>query len=224
MVKRGHVLVVVLLLLLTGLVAQAQTTVRDSPDAQAVRQCFESYIDAISTRNGKLAASLINKEMVSYYTRMKALALEGSEQTVRHLSTFDKFVVLSLRHRIPVAVLQNLEPQAVYGYGIEHGWTSGMTKENAQVGQIEVMGDKASGELRLNGEPTPYAWYFTKEDGRWRMDLSSLMSQTDQDLKLTIQAQRADEDSFIISLLEAISGQKVSPEIWKPLVRGPAVT
>lgn len=222
MVKRGNVPVIVLLLLLTGLVAQAQTKV-ESPDAQAVRKCFESYLDAISTRDGKLAASLINKEMVRYYARMQSLALEGSEQTVRNLSTFDKFVVLSLRHRIPVAVLQNLEPQAVYGYGIERGWTSGMTKENAQVGQIEVTGDRASGELRLNGEPTPYAWYFTKEDGRWRMDLSSLMSQTDQDLKLTIQAQRADEDSFIISLLEAISGQKVSPEIWKPLIKAQTV-
>jgi hypothetical protein len=223
MIKRSSALFVFLLLILSGTFAQAQTST-ESPETQAVRKCFESYLDAISTRDGRLAATLINREMVSYYARMKAVALEGSEQTVRNLSTFDKFVVLSLRHRIPVTVLQNLEPQAVYGYGIEHGWTSGMTKENAQVGKIEVTGDKASGELRLNGEPTPYAWYFTKEEGHWRMDLSSLMLQTDKDLKLTIQAQRADEDSFIVNLLEAISGRKVSPEIWKPLIKAPAVT
>jgi hypothetical protein len=65
-------------------------------------------------------------------------------------------------------------------------------------------------------KPTPLRFRFTKEDERWKIDLTALMPVADQAMSMLIKKQGLDEDAFIVSLIEAVSGNKVLPVIWQP--------
>ena len=60
---------------------------------------------------------------------------------------------------------------------------------------------------------------FRKEGDRWKLDLTSIMSVGDQALKALIRESGLSEDEFIASILESVSGTKVTGKVWQPMIR-----
>lgn len=147
---------------------------------------------------------------------MKSLALKGQEKEVRLLSPMNKIMVLSLRHRIPVDVLRAMTPEEVFAHAVNQGWIGKDSVLDSDIGQLRVFGNDASAEYVKGGKPTPLKYRFTKEDEKWRIDLTALMPVGDQAMSMLIKKEGLDEDAFIISLIESVSGEKVSPSIWQP--------
>jgi hypothetical protein len=84
------------------------------------------------------------------------------------------------------------------------------------IGQVQVFGNDASAEYVRSGKPTTLKYRFTKEDGRWKIDLTALMPIADQAMSVLIKNEGLDEDTFIINLIELVSGKKAAPTIWQP--------
>lgn len=181
-----------------------------------IRRAYLSYKEAILQQQGQSAVLLVNRATLQYYGRMKSLALKGQEKEVRLLSPMNKIMVLSLRHRIPVDVLRAMTPEEVFAHAVNQGWIGKDSVLDSDIGQLRVFGNDASAEYVKGGKPTPLKYRFTKEDEKWRIDLTALMPVGDQAMSMLIKKEGLDEDTFIISLIESVSGEKVSPSIWQP--------
>ena len=188
-------------------------------DEELIRQAFLSYKGAILQQLGQAAISLVNKATLQYYARMKAIALEGQEKEVRQLTPMNKIMVLSLRHRVPIADLRAMTPEEVFIYAVNQGWIGKNSVLDSDIGQLQVFGNDASGEYLKGGKHTPLKYRFTREDGKWKLDLTALTPMADQAMSMLIKKEGLDEDTFIISLIESVSGKKVSPSIWLPPVK-----
>jgi hypothetical protein len=181
-----------------------------------VRRAFLSYKEAILQQQGQSAVLLVSRATLQYYARMKTLALVGQEKEVRLLSPMNKIMVLSLRHRVPVDDLRGMTPEEVFTYAVNHGWIGKNSVLDSDIGGLQVFGNDASAEYVKSGTPTPLKYRFTKEDGKWKIDLTALMPVADQAMSMLIKQKGLDEDTFITSLIESISGKKVLPSIWQP--------
>lgn len=206
----------VALLFASSLVLPAQ---RVHSEENLIRQAFLTYKEAILERKGQIAISLVNKATIQYYAQMKALALVGQEQEVRQLTPINKILVLSLRHRIPVEDLRAMTPEEVFIHAVNQGWIGKNSVLDSSIGQIRVFGNNASADYEKGGKPTPLNYRFTKEDGEWKLDLTALTPMADQALSMLIKSEGLDEDTFIVSLIESVSGRKVLPSVWQPPVK-----
>jgi hypothetical protein len=206
-------LVTVALIFTSHPVAQAQGA---QAEEELVRRAFLTYKGAILQKQGQVAVSLVNRDTLGYYARMKAVALEGQEKEVRRLTPMNKIMVLSLRHRVPTSDLRLMTPEEVFTYAVNQGWIGKNSVLDSDIGRPQVFGDDASAEYVKGGKPTPLKYRFTKEDGKWKIDLTALMPVADQAMSMLIKQEGLDEDTFIVSLIESVSGKKVLPTIWLP--------
>jgi hypothetical protein len=185
-------------------------------ELELIRQAFLTYKAAILQQQGQSAVPLVNRATLQYYERMKALALEGQEKEVRRLTPVNKVMVLILRHRVPVDDLRGMTPEEVFIHGVNQGWIGKDSVLDTDIGQPQVFGNDASAEYVKRGKPTPLKFRFTKEDGKWKLDLTALTPIADQAMTMLIKKEGLDEDTFIINIIESISGKKVLPTIWQP--------
>lgn len=185
-------------------------------DQKGVRDCFTSYRDAILNQRGSEAVEKVNQATLDYYERVRGLALSAPEQEVRNLSTIDKMMVLLLRHRLPLDLLRGMNGRELFSYGVNRGWIGKEDVMEAELGTIRVSGEQASAVYIKGGQRTPLKYQFTKEGGQWKIDLTTIMPAVNQALKQLIQQQGVSEEEFLFDILEAISGEKVSPQIWQP--------
>lgn len=185
-------------------------------EAELIRQAFLTYKAAVLQQQGQSAVTLVNKATVQYYARMKAVALEGQEKEVRQLTPVNKIMVLSLRHRLPVSDLRKMKPEELFIHGVNQGWIDKDSILDTDIGQPQVSGNDASAEYLKSGKPTPLKYRFTKEDGKWKVDLTALMPAGDQGISMMMKEQGLDEDTFIIGIIESVSGKKAPTTIWQP--------
>ena len=189
----------------------------DSQEATFVRTCFEGYKEAILDQDGEAAVALVDGSTLKYYGKMRKLALEGSPTDVRQLSTIDKLMVLILRHRIPLEDLTEMTAESLFVYAVDEGWIGRESVINNELGDIKVSGTNATGVHISAGNESPFKWIFRKENGKWKIDITSIMPIADQAFKQLIQENGLSEDDFLFSILESVSGEKVPDSIWEPL-------
>jgi hypothetical protein len=206
-------------LALVALIVTSQLTLlaqRPQSDEEQIRQTFLTYKEAILQQHGQSAVLLVNNATLQYYARMKNLALEGQEKEVRLLTPMNKIMVLSLRHRIPVDDLRAMTPEVVFVHAVNQGWIGKNSVLDSDIGRVQVFGKDASADYLKGGKQTSLKYRFTKEGEKWKIDLTALMPAADQAMSMLIEKEKLDEDKFIISLIETVSGKKVSPLIWRP--------
>jgi hypothetical protein len=185
-------------------------------EGELIRQAFLTYKAAILQHQGQSAVPLVNRATLQYYAQMKAIALEGQEKEVRQLTPVNKTMVLILRHRVPVGDLRGMTSEELFIHAVNQGWIGKNSVLDSDIGELRVFGNDASAEYVKGGKPTPLKYRFTKEDGKWKIDLTAVMPMADQAMSMLIKKADLDEDTFIISIIESVSGKKVLPTIWQP--------
>ena len=189
---------------------------RSQTNQQLIHRAFNAYKAAILRQDGDAAVVLVDRTTLEYYSRMKALALDGSESEVKQLTPMNKIMVLSLRHRVALDELRTMTAEALFIYAVNHGWIGKNSVLDTEIGEPRVFGTDASAEYIKNRVATSLKFRFKKELGKWKLDLTSLIPIADQGMTMLIQKQGFDEDAFIINLIESVSGKRVSASIWQP--------
>lgn len=191
-----------------------------SSDSAAVRQCFDDYRQAILDQDGASAVALVDARTRDYYDDMRTLALTAQTEQVRDLSTVDKLMVLMIRQLIPAEQLRAMTAESLFVHAVDQGWIGRDSVVNNSLGEVTVFEDHATGYHVSEGQQSELKWVFRKEDGRWRLDILSLMPAADQAFNAVIEESGQTSDEFVVSILQAVSGQKVDDAIWEPIGAG----
>lgn len=188
-----------------------------SQEVTFVRDCFDGYKQAILDQNGDAAVAFVDLNTLGYYEKMRKLALDGSSADVRKLSTIDKIMVLMLRQLVPVRELSAMTAESLFVYAVDKGWVGKESVINNALGDIEVSGSSATGVHISEGRPSPFKWNFQNENGKWKIDITSVMPIANEAFSAVVQQSGLSEDDFLFRVLESISEKEVSDEIWEPL-------
>ena len=202
-----------------ALVPHLTTGCQSPPDPQPIRECFDRYKEALLNKRGEEAVDLIDSSTLRYYASMKDAALNAKQQEVRNMTLVDKLNVLGFRHQIGAGQLQRLSERELFVSLVDQGWVVPEGFADSGLGQINISGDTADGEFLSGGQGTQFKFRFVKEGGVWRMDLTAQLSTVDQAMRAVFLQTDMREATFIDRMLEKVSGNPVTKDIWEPLVK-----
>lgn len=185
-------------------------------EEKSVKGAFATYKKSILKGDGKAAVECIDARTITYYGKMLSLTLEADSAEVAGLDLMDKLTVLSLRHRLTRSEMEGFDGRQLFVYSIEKGMVGKNSVANVEMGEIIVEGGRARGQLVALGEESPLYFQFNKEDGRWKLDLTSLFGPTTEGLKQMLSDRGMTENEFIFQALEITTGKPVTNTIWFP--------
>jgi len=209
MLKRGFFLTFFLML---SMVVQAQPK-----EEKAVRACFESYKEAISKEKGQLAVQYVDSRTIGYYSDILELVRHADSAAVQDLSVMDKLMVFSIRHRTAKEDILAFSGRDLLIYAIEEGMIGKDNLQSASIGNVVIMDQKAEGQFLHNGDPAPFSFHFYREDGSWKMDLTSIFPISNIAFESMVAESGEQEDVYLFSLLAILTGRAPGPEIWQPV-------
>ncbi|MBI1742490.1 hypothetical protein HYR54_05415 [Candidatus Acetothermia bacterium] len=188
----------------------------------AVRASFNSYKAALKAHDGKAAVTFVDKNTLNYYDKMLDLALRGTRESVLELSILDKLMVLTIRHNLPLELVKQMSSKSFFVYSVKEGLIADNSTINGlRIEHIMVSGTTASGDATTTGGKVPpnTKWIFHKEDGHWKLDLTSIFPVINWALEQAVHASGLSVEEFLFKILKSISGKPVKDAVWEPLIK-----
>ena len=182
-----------------------------------VRTAFDSYKTSILNDKGEKAVDFVDSRTIRYYGDMLDLAINADSMKIEKLSVLDKIMVFSIRHRTTKEDILSFDGKKLLVYSIKSGMVGKNSVMNNSIGEVAIDGDFATGQLVVNKQTSPISFHFYKEGGQWKLDLTSLLPASAPALKQMVEDSGQNEDEFIFTILEMITGRKPGPEIWQPV-------
>lgn len=178
---------------------------------------FNSYKKAILAQDGESAAGWVTKSTIRQYDDYLKWAKTLSRDELKELSFINRFQVIIMKHRIPTEMLLAMDGRDAFVYAVDHDWIgkSGVVPMSAE--NFQISDNRAISDALHAGQMLPYKFQYIKEDGRWRYDLTIIMTISNEPLKQAAVKSGLTEDEFMMKLTEAISGKTVPDTIWDPI-------
>lgn len=211
MIYRLNILVISLILVF------GHSSFGQKNDIKSVKQSFEKYKSAILSDKGEEAVAYVDSRTVDYYSYVLELVLGADSAKVEALSVFDKLMVFSIRHRVSKEEILNFNGKSLLVYAIKSGMVGKNSVNNGSIGDVTIEGDFAKGQLVANGQKSPYFFHFYKEEGHWKIDLTSLFPVARSAFQKMVEDREQSPNEYLFSLLELITGKIPGPEIWIPV-------
>ena len=189
---------------------------QESAEAEhAIRTTYDKYAQAILERRGADAVKLLDQNTIDYYGQLLNLARSGAEKEVRARSVADKVTTLLLRHRVSSEKLAAMSPHSVFVFIVDSGSINRNAETNNELGHVVVSGDHATGVFVAQGIASQHKYRFSREDGEWKLDLTSLLTAANVAMRRVVEQSGKSEDDFVVQIVELTSGTSVSEDIWK---------
>ena len=209
--------VLALLLVLSACTSKEENISTEGLPEQAVEHCFSTYKSAILKQNGEAAVEQLADRTIDQYQNYVNWALHAERSELESLSFINRMQVIILRHRVPVETLKSLDGRSALVYAVNHDWIGKNEVIRTELGDIDISDSRATSRVLVGDQEAPNRFQFIFENGSWKFDLSSVI--TDSNPAMIEAAKRAgkDENDFLFLILESISGKKVSDDIWQPI-------
>lgn len=215
MIVRTSVLIVFLVLLVSACTLPLHPPADESLDQQAVRQNFNAYKYALLNDLGNEAADLVSEKTLRRYDHLRQLALTSDTNELKELPSFTRLVVLAMRHHISASNLRKMQGREIFAFGIKNQWVAKDSVAPFELGNINVYGNYASGEVLHGGNLSSSFLEFRKENDVWRINLLPLLERVGKERSAQLNSY-PDENKTILAIIEQMSGRKVDPAIWTP--------
>ena len=202
----------ILLLLLTG-----QLTYGQKSEEKLVKKSFDNYKSAILNDKGEEAVKYVDSRTIKYYSEILELVKTADSSKIETLSILDKLMVFSIRHRTDKNDILSFDGETLLVYAIKSGMVGKNGVVNNSIGEVIIESEFAKGQFITNGQKTPFYFHFYKEEGQWKIDLTSLFPVSTMAFKKMVDESGEDQNDYLFSLLEIITGRKPGPEIWQPI-------
>lgn len=186
-------------------------------EEKLVRKSFENYKSAILNDKGKEAVQYIDSRTLTYYSEILTKTKNADSIEVNNLGLMDKLMVFSIRHRATKSEILSFDAKGLLIYAIKEGMVGKNSVANNTVGDVEIDGDFAKGQFIANGQKTPFYFHFYKEEGIWKIDLTSVFTIGTAAYKKMQEDSGLNENDYLFSLLEMLIGRKPGSEIWKKI-------
>lgn len=182
-----------------------------------VKKAFDNYKKEILNDRGEEAAKYVDSRTIKYYGDMLDLVKTADSAKVETLSTLDKLMVLSIRHRTPKEDILSFDGKSLLVYAINNGMVGKNSVVNNTIGNVTIEDNFAKGQFLFNKQITPFYFHFYNEQGQWKIDLTSLFPVSAMAFDKMIEESGENQNDFLLSLLEMLTGRKPDAEIWKPI-------
>jgi hypothetical protein len=84
---------------------------------------------------------------------------------------------------------------------------------------VEVDGDAATATLGVAGGSQDVPLRFRREDGAWKVDLTTLVGPAEEALSSALQRQRLTPDALLSQVMATRVGAGKAQQLWSPLGR-----
>ena len=200
-----------ILFLLLAISVFGQTT----EEEESVRKAFDSYKSAILNDRGDDAVKFIDSRTIKYYVEVLDWVKNADSAKIETLSILNKLIVFSIRHRASKEDILSFDGKSLLVYAIKSGMVGKNSVANLTIGDISIDGKFSKGQVVANGVKAPFFMHFYKEEGHWKIDLTSLFDVSTAAFKKIAQESGENENDFLFGLLESITGKKPGQEIWQ---------
>jgi hypothetical protein len=190
---------------------------QNKKDRKEIKDCFAGYKASILESNGEEAIKWIDKNTLDYYDRILEVSITGDSATVQNLGLMDKLTVLTVRHRIPQEEVLKMDGNSFFIYAIDAGMVGKNSIMPLEIGDIDISGNFAKGQLIANGQEAPLFFHFNKEGDKWKINITSIFVPSTAGLKQAIKNNGQTENQFIFEMLEILTGKVVENSVWQPL-------
>ncbi|AFU70546.1 hypothetical protein P700755_003981 [Psychroflexus torquis ATCC 700755] len=187
-------------------------------EEKLVRESFNSYKTSILNDKGEKAVDFVDSKTISYYNEILETTKKADSLTVNSLGILDKLMVISIRYRTSKRDILSFNGKELLIYAIKEGMVGKNSVMNTEIGDVEIDGNFAKGQLISKGQKTPFYFHFYKESNIWKIDLTSIFPEGAMAFKKMIEDNGEEENQYLIQLLEMITGKKPVNEIWKPIL------
>jgi uncharacterized protein len=186
-------------------------------DVKSVKSTFTGYKQSILAGKGVQAVEYLSTNTVKYYEQMKDLALYASRDELKKLSTADMMMAMLLRHRVPTKDLQAMAGKKIIIHAIDRGWIGKSAVERLSVQSVKVNNNQAIAKVSTSKKAPAANMEFYLENGKWKLDLVSILKQTSPALDALAQEQKIAREDLILSMLALVSDKKTEdPTLWEP--------
>lgn len=186
-------------------------------EEKLVRERFESYRTNLLNDNGNGAVEDVDSKTINYYSELLKLTKSADSSKIESLSIVDKMMVLILRLKVSKAEIVSFDGRSLFIYAVDNGMVGKGSVAKNTIGDINVNKNFAAAELLVNRKPSELYFEFYKEEGTWKLDITSLFPMANMLFEKLIADSEKSENDFLLPLIEAASGKKMSPEVWLPL-------
>jgi len=186
-------------------------------EEQKVEEAFNGYTQAIIDSDGKKAYELVDSNTKTYYGKVLDLALHGDKEALSSVGLLTKMNVLIFRHRVDHELMKGFDTRGMLVYAVDHGITGKDAISIIKFISASVDGHHATTKLSARGVEAPFGYDFNKEDGQWRIDITSVFEPTEELYGQLVVQTGQSEDEFIFALLGQVYGEMPDESIWDPI-------
>ena len=190
-------------------------TVNPIAQKEKVKEAFQQYKAAVLSQDGPAAAKQLSSNSIVYYDELLSKVLHGTEAEVKALSSGDMMQVVALRYFFPKEDLKSYDGRQLYEAMIANKFTEERQLARTDLGKIAVKGNKAKGQMVVNGQPSPIFFDFKKEQGAWKLDLTTTVIMTTKFVEQQAQAAQLTVPEYLEQTMNLSEEEKKS--IWQPL-------
>lgn len=184
-------------------------------DEKLVRKCYENYKSAILNDKGEKVIQFVDSRTIAYYTDILSKIKNADSIEVCNLSLMDRFLVFFIRHQATKSEILSFDGKGLLEYGLKKGMIGKNSVYYYTIGEVVIEETFAKGQLIDEGEITPFYFHFYKEPDVWKIDLTTIFSIRSAAFKTIQEESGKNENDYLFSLLEILTGRKPGNEIWK---------
>lgn len=146
-------------------------------EREGIEASFESYKDAVLSKNGAAVAPLVSQESLRHYDRLRDIALTDESSELDTLQWVDQMQVLMFRQLVTVEELGAMSPQGVVAFVFDRKMLGKDLERTSTFDQLEIKGDVATARhiargVSAGGPEREAKFRWVKEDDNvWRIDL-----------------------------------------------------
>ncbi len=177
-----------------------------------IREGFAAYRTAVLAGDGAAAVALLDRATLDWYDTTATLAANSENGTISKATLLRKLLVLQLRQEFYQDELATMTAGQVYDEGLERGWLSRSSVENAEITKIEFSGPRAW--IFLSGQNNASAFSAIEEEGRWKISLIESIRSTNVRLTRDAAARQMLDGPYLIQVLES-DGKRVDRKLFQ---------
>lgn len=184
-------------------------------EEKLIKESFEAYKMSILNDKGEEAVKYVDSRTVKYYDDILLSIKNADSLSVDSLNIIDKFMVLLIRQKSTKEEILAFNGTTLMIYAIHNGMVGKNSVSRITIGETTVNSNFATGQMVINEKRQPSYFHFYKEEGLWKIDLTSLFPATIVEFEKLVTNSGKTENEFICYLLELSSGKKTDNKVWK---------
>lgn len=186
-------------------------------DSTAIQKSFKGYSTDILNDRGESAISHLDSRTLKYYDDILESIKHKDSITISSASILDKIMILMVRQKCTKEQINSFDGKKLLLYAINSGMVGKNSVMNNSIGRIKIDKDFAKGEMLVDGKSSNMYMHFYKEEGQWKIDLTSLYPMVEPAMQQAIKRSGQTENQFLVNIIQMTAGEELKEGIWKPL-------